>query len=170
MVAAALDRNMTVYENDLPGVGKKFELDLGGGTRLITVVHHDGKREVYFQPEADADGDKLFELTDRQARTFGSILDGSHFQPIALDQVEVPLGEAFIEWVEVDDDSPLVEASLAEAGIRQATGVSIIAIQRGDQTIANPEPTEVVQAGDILVSLGTRTEQSSFEELVDEDA
>ena len=158
---------MTVFETDLPGVGKKFEMEIGGGNRLVTIIHHDGKREVYWQPDADADGERLFTLTDRQARTFGSILDGSQFQPVDMDEVEVPLGEAFIEWVDIDADSPLVGTSLEAADIRQQTGVSVIAIQRGEDTIANPEATNRIQEDDILVILGTREEQSSFDDLVD---
>ena len=158
---------MTVYETDLPGVGKKFEMELDGKTRLVTVVHHDGKREVYWQAEPDADGERLFTLTDSQARTFGSILDGSQFQPVDLDEVEVPLGEAFIEWVDVGSDSQLVGTSLQTADIRQQTGVSVLAIQRGESTIANPEPSDQIEEGDILVILGTREEQSAFDDLVE---
>ena len=158
---------MTVFETDLPGVGKKFEMEIGGGNRLVTIIHHDGKREVYWQADPEADGERLFTLTDRQARTFGSILDGSQFQPVDMDEVEVPLGEAFIEWVDIDADSPLVGTSLEAADIRQQTGVSVIAIQRGEDTIANPEATNRIQEDDILVILGTREEQSSFDDLVD---
>lgn len=158
---------MTVYETDLPGVGKKFEMELEDDARLVTVVHHDGKREVYWQDDPDADGDRLFTLTDSQARTFGSILEGSQFQPVDLDEVEVPLGEAFIEWVDVDPDSPLVGLSLETADIRQQTGVSVLAIQRGEETIANPEPSDRIEEDDILVVLGTRAEQSAFDGLLE---
>jgi TrkA domain protein len=158
---------MTVYETDLPGVGKKFEMEVDGSERLVTIIHHDGKREVYWQAEPDADSDRLFTLTDSQARTFGSILDGSQFQPVDLDEVEVPLGEAFIEWVDVDPDSSLVGTSLETADIRQQTGVSVLAIQRGEETIANPEPSDRIQEEDILVILGTREEQSAFDDLLE---
>ena len=163
VIPLAFDKaTMTVYETDLPGVGKKYEMELGGGSRLVTVIHHDGKREVYWQEESNADADRLFTLTDGQARTFGSILDGSQFQPVDLDEVEVPLGEAFIEWIEIHPES-----SLQTAQIRTRTGVSVIAIQRGDETIANPEPTDTIQEGDFVVILGTREEQAAFDELVE---
>ena len=37
---------MTVYESDLPGVGKKFEVDLDDEATLVIVIHNTGKREV----------------------------------------------------------------------------------------------------------------------------
>ena len=157
---------MTVYETDVPGVGRKFEYELDGEDRLVVLIHHDGKREVFRRPSADADGTKLFELTDKQAREFGTILEGAYFQPVDLERVEVPLGEAIIEWTELPDDSPLDGESLQEADLRQQTGVSVVAVQRGDETVANPEPEFELAAGDILVTLGARDEQGELARLV----
>ena len=157
---------MTVYETDVPGVGRKFEYELDGEDRLVVLIHHDGKREVFRRPSADADGTKLFELTDKQAREFGTILEGAYFQPVDIDRVEVPLGEAIIEWTELHEGSPLDGESLRDADLRQRTGVSVVAVQRGDETVANPEPAFELVAGDILVTLGTREEQGELADLV----
>jgi len=37
---------MTVYESDLPGVGKKFEVELDDERRLVIVIHNTGKQEL----------------------------------------------------------------------------------------------------------------------------
>lgn len=158
---------MTVYETEVPGVGHKFELELDGDERLVVLIHHDGKREVYHRPGANADSEKLFSLTGQLARQLGSILEGAHFQPVELDEVRVPVGEAIIEWFDVAPDSRLVGQTLQAADVRDETGVSVIAIQRGEQTVSNPQPTETVQAGDILVTLGTRDEQEALKALVE---
>ncbi|WP_415381437.1 cation:proton antiporter regulatory subunit [Halosimplex sp. TS25] len=157
---------MTVYETEVPGVGHKFELDIGGGERLIVVIHHDGKRDVYLRPEEDADSEQLFTLSGDQARKFGSILEGTYFQPVELDEVAVPLGEAIIEWADVAEGSKLAGTSLETASVRETTGASIIAIQRGEETIPNPTATTRIQPGDTLVILGTREEQSALADLV----
>ncbi|WP_248904304.1 cation:proton antiporter regulatory subunit [Halocatena marina] len=158
---------MTIYEADVPGVGHKFELELGGDKRLIVLIHHDGKREVYLRPGENQDSERLFSLTGKRARQLGSILEGAYFQPVEMDDIQVPLGEAIIEWVDVSPSASLVGHSLRDANIREQTGVSIIAIQRGEETIANPQPNSTIEAGDILVSLGTRAEQRAFTELVE---
>jgi len=67
---------MTVYESDLPGVGKKFEVELENGERLVIVTHNTGKREVYLKADGDADSEKMFEASDRLARKIGTILEG----------------------------------------------------------------------------------------------
>jgi len=157
---------MTVYETDVPGVGRKFEYELDGEDRLVVLIHHDGKREVFRRPSEDADGTKLFELSDKQAREFGTILEGAYFQPVDLDTVEVPLGEAIIEWTDLSGDSPVAGETLREADIRQRSGVSVVAIQRGEETVANPQPDFELEGGDILVTLGTRDEQQALDELI----
>lgn len=156
---------MTIYEAEVPGVGKKFELD--GEERLIVLIHHDGKRELYLRPGENQDSQRLFNLTGKRARQLGSILEGAYFQPVEMDDIQVPLGEAIIEWVDIDPDSPLVGQSLRAANLREQTGVSVIAIQRGEETIANPKPETTVEASDILVTIGTRDEQQPFSKLVE---
>lgn len=158
---------MTIYEADVPDVGHKFELELGEEERLIVLIHHDGKREVYLRPSENQDSQKLFSLTGKRARQLGSILEGAYFQPVEMDEIQVPLGEAIIEWIDINASAPVVGQTLQEATIREQTGVSIIAIQRGEETISNPTPDTTIEADDILVSLGARDEQQAFSNLTE---
>ncbi|WP_226039107.1 TrkA C-terminal domain-containing protein [Natrinema sp. DC36] len=158
---------MTVYESDLPGVGKKFEVELENGERLVIVTHNTGKREVYLKADADADGDKLFEASDRLARKIGTILEGAYFQPVQADQVETMLSEdTYLEWYGVAEGAEVAGQSLAEANIRDRTGVSIVAIQRDDELISPPTPETVLTVGDTLVVTGDREGCAQFEELL----
>jgi TrkA domain protein len=157
---------MTVYETDVPGVGKKFELDIGSGARAVVVLHHDGRVELFRRDSPDADSKKLLDLSSQQSNRLGSILEGAYFESVDLDDLSVPLGDAIIEWVEVTDDSPVAGSTLAAADVRAETGVSVIAVQRDGDTVPNPSPDTVVEAGDVLVALGTREEQSALAHLV----
>ncbi|MFC7018887.1 MULTISPECIES: cation:proton antiporter regulatory subunit [Haloarcula] len=160
---------MTVYETDVPGVGKKFEVELDGEERLVLVMHHDGKREFFHKSSPDADAERLFTLSGQRAREVGAIIQGAYFQPVELSDVEVPLGDAIIEWVDVEADCSLEGQTLADANLRQRTGASVIAIRRGEETIPNPGPDDTFQSGDILVALGTRAELDALEGLVESD-
>ncbi|MDG5778372.1 TrkA C-terminal domain-containing protein [Haloarculaceae archaeon H-GB1-1] len=160
---------MTVYETDIPGVGRKFELELDGEARAIVVVHHDGRRELFHRATPDADSEKLFDLDGEQARQLGSILSGAYFESVATDDLTLPLGEAFIEWFDVESDSPLVGETLESAAIRAETGVSVIAVQRGTETLENPDAGFELQTDDVLVTLGTRDEQTAVEDLLHAD-
>jgi TrkA domain protein len=165
---AAIDSDMTVYETDVPGVGRKFELEVGGGARLVVLMHHDGRRELFHRPDPDADSQRIADLDGETARQLGAILTGAYFQPIELDRTQVPLGEAILEWVELDGDSAVVGQTLSGCDVRSQTGVSVIAIQRGDETLPNPDPDETLAVGDILVVLGTRAEQQALREFLEQ--
>jgi len=161
---------MTIYESDLPGVGKKYEVELEGAERLVIVTHNTGKREVYRKTNEDADGEQLFTLSDRLARQVGTILEGAYFQPVKTDRVETMLsGETAIEWYALSRGSEIAGKTIEEAAIREQTGVSIVAIQRDDRVISSPGPSETLESGDTLVVIGDREDCLAFESLVSGD-
>jgi TrkA domain protein len=158
---------VTVYESDLPGVGKKHEIELGDGSRLVVVTHNTGKREVFRRPDDDAYSEKLFELTDQLARQVGTILEGAYFQPVRSQSIETLLGgDTLIEWVEVPHDSDLAGKTLGETDLRQETGANVILVQRGDVTITNPGGDTEIRAGDTLLAVGPREACQTFQSIV----
>lgn len=162
---------MTVYETDLPGVGKKFEVEIGDGQRLVIVTHNTGKREVFLKPSADSDSEKLFELPDRLARTVGTVLEGAYFQPVKTERVQTVLTEGtFLEWYNVDEGAELAGQTLADARVRERTGASIVAIQRDDTLLPSPSPDTVIEGGDTLVVIGSEEDIREFESLITADA
>lgn len=145
---------MNVKESDLPGVGKKFTLEFDDG-EVIIIIHNTGRREVFKRADPDEDSQKVFELSDKEARLFGSILEGTYFQPVSDDSIEATLtgDDNLIEWLELSEGSPLVGKTLAEADIRGEYGVSVIAVQ-GEKTVPNPDPSTVLKTGQTLVLVG----------------
>jgi len=60
-----------------------------------------------------------------------------------------------MEQVHINDDSPLVNQSIVDAGIRQKFGVIVVGIKRaGGGMDFNPPPDAVMRPGDELVVLG----------------
>ena len=157
---------MTVYESDLPGVGKKHEIELGDDARLVIVTHNTGKREVFRRETPDDDSERLFELSDELARRVGTILEGAYFQPVRSESIETVLGDdTVLEWVEVDAETPIAGQTLGESGVRRRTGATVLAIRRGEETLTNPAADARVEAGDTLIVLGSREECEAFVDL-----
>jgi TrkA domain protein len=156
---------MTITESDLPGVGKKFEIELGGGEEMIVVIHNTGKREVFRRTDPDADSEKAFEFSDDLARTIGSIIEGAHFQPVEPETQETTLpGGILLEWYELPPGSPLAGETLESADIGNRTGVAVVAIQRGDEVIDSPGAETILGEGDTLIGVGTPDDCAAFEE------
>ena len=157
---------MKVYETEVPGVGQKFELELTGKTRLVVVHHHDGRCELFRRDGPDADGEKILDLNGEQANKLGSILEGAYFETVDTHSLSVPLGEDIIEWIEIPEDSPVAGSTLEGCDIRNRTGATVIAVQRGDDTISNPEPDFELAGGDLLVAVGSRVEHATLTDVV----
>jgi TrkA domain protein len=145
---------MNVKESDLPGVGKKFTLEFGDG-EVIIIIHNTGRREVFTRESPDDDSEKVLEMSDKQSRLFGSILEGAYFQPTKDDSIEATLtdDDNLVEWLTVEEGSSLAGKTLAEADIRDRYGVSVIAVQ-GKDTVPNPDSDTVIEAGQTLVLVG----------------
>lgn len=63
-----------------------------------------------------------------------------------------------IIWHELGASSALITQTVADAGIRDQTGASIIAIKRGDEIIANPKSAFQLHAGDVIGILGDESQ------------
>ena len=105
-------------------------------------------------------------MSDHQARKLGAILGGAFFKPAVVEEVEAVFDDLLIEWVALVPTSPGVDRSIAELEIRRTTGVSIIAIIRGNQPVTAPEPSEVLRAGDRLVVVSRPQDLGPFRDLV----
>lgn len=166
---------MRVRETQVPEVGDRFVVEFdeeeseagegGDPPRLRVLVRNDGRREVFWRPEADTDTEKLFAVDERDARRLGDILDGSYSEPVDS-EVAGALENAVVEWVEVTGGSALAGRKIGEAGVRTKTGATVIAVQRGRRTFPTPGSDFRVEAGDVLVVAGTGRAQRTFESLV----
>jgi TrkA domain protein len=74
--------------------------------------------------------------------------------------------DLLIDWVALESNSPGVDRSIAELEIRRTTGVTIIAIIRGDQAVTAPEPSEIMRTGDRLVVVSRPQDLGPFRDLV----
>ena len=155
---------MDISETDLPGVGKRFELPIHDGSALVVVIHNTGKHELYKKEHADADADRIVELSESEAEALGSILEDIHFQPSEIDMSSTMIGgDTVIEWYTLGEDSPLVDSTLEASNIRDKTGVTVIAVERGPDAYPSPEPEFTFEAGDTLVTIGRSDEQADLE-------
>jgi voltage-gated potassium channel len=78
-----------------------------------------------------------------------------------IERLDVEIGE-----VRVPDGSGLVGQSLAQADIRQATGVLVLAVKRSDGRLDfNPAPETIIRSGDCLIAIGSADHIQKLESL-----
>ena len=66
------------------------------------------------------------------------------------------LPDSEIETIRINEGSPMAGKTLAEVGFRQKFGVTVLAVQRGKETITNPSGNTRLVSEDIVILIGTR--------------
>jgi TrkA domain protein len=156
---------LDIFEVTLPGIGRRYTLPAAEGARVVVVIHHSGRRDLYAFPAAaavDHAPAASISLTDDQARRLGAVLGGAYFKPAVVADVETVIGNLLIDWVTVRPDSPATDQSIAELEIRRRTRMTVVAILRDGTTVLAPEPDERIRAGDRLVVVGRQEDLGGF--------
>ena len=81
-------------------------------------------------------------------------------QPNVVDFVDVVMHDGTLKFrleeLVVSATSPLTGNTLRSAHLRDRTGALVLAIRRPDGSfITNPSPEDIIEAGDVLISVGT---------------
>lgn len=151
-----------IKECDLPGIGKKFTLELDSGDKLVVVIHFSGEREVFKFTKDNDEPTSVTTLTDEEARQIGAILSGTYFQPVIEDEPKLMMKNVTMEWIKIVPDSILANKKIEELDIRKTTGVSITTIIRGETVIPNPCSDEIIKPHDTLIIIGNNEQIKNF--------
>ena len=153
---------MSISESELPGIGRRFEIVATKGVRVVLVIHHSGRRDLYILKPGEDETVCAAKLTDGQARRLGAILVGAYFKPAVAEEIENIIGDFVLDWVTITEDSPMVNHSIGDLQIRHRTGMSVIAIVRGKRSINIPDASEILNPEDRLIVVGPRRNFGTF--------
>lgn len=149
---------------DLPGVGKKISFETADKQKIVLIIHHSGKRDLYFfQDTAEDEADYFVTLTSEETRELGAQLLGAAHHPVDDDQMKIFQKQLVMEWIKLTPESPFVDKQIAESRIRAHTGASVIAVMQGGDIIVSPDITTVLKAGDMVMAAGKRDQIRRFD-------
>jgi CPA2 family monovalent cation:H+ antiporter-2 len=114
----------------------------------------------------DVPAAKIQQFIDSVRRELYSPLYGQHGDYEILTRLKTAQQLVPVQWVELPQASVLAGQTIAEAHIRSRTGVSVLAILRGEELMPNPTPAQQLCGGDYLAVLGDGEELAQFEQLV----
>jgi TrkA domain protein len=151
-----------VVEQSLPGIGHRYELRPVDGGRVVVVLHHSGRRDLYAFAPGGGEPQAVVTLSDAQARTLGAILGGAYFKPAVVEEIEAVIGGLLIDWVTLEADARGAGRTIGELEIRHQTGITVAAILRDRTPLIAPDPDERLQPGDQLVVIGRQEDLPRF--------
>lgn len=144
-----------IHEVKLPGVGVRYEFETTEARRVGVISHRTGLREIYVSRTDDPDEfNRVLALAPDDARTLAELLGGSRVSQ-QLAELQQRIEGLVIDWLPVRADSAYAGRTIGDAQIRSRTGVSVVAIVRGEDAVPAPGPEERLQSGDYLVVVGT---------------
>ena len=155
-----------ITENELPGIGKKFTLETAGGGTVTVIVHLTGRRDVYYAVDDEANP-TVFALTDEEARRLSAVLGDTFYKPTPIEMLRsaLPAGGG-IEIVQIRDGSAAAGRTLGELDVRRLTGVTVLGIKRGEETIPNPPASATILKDDFLIVMGSGEELLKLDRFV----
>jgi TrkA domain protein len=154
-----------VTETPLPGVGVRHEFTTSDGQRVGVVSHRGGWRDIVLYGRDDPDAcSTLLRLDADDAQTLAELLGAVHIAEalVALQRVQ---GLA-LDWFTIPAQSAAAGRTIGEGRYRTHTGSSIVAVIRGDSTVAAPGPEFVLESGDVAVAIGTTAGLARLRELL----
>ncbi len=158
----------TISESNLPGVGRKFQVETISGDRLVIVIHDDGRRELYHFTRKNFDrAASVLTLTDGEARQVAGIVGGLSYVPKALPSAEVVLDDLVLEWFTIEKGAACIGRTISDLQVRTATGASIVSIIEPNRIKrTNPGADTVLNEGATLILAGDRGNLTAMKRLL----
>lgn len=143
-----------VTETHLPGVGVRYDFSTAAGDVVGVLCHHSGRREIVVYDRDDPDrAHSVLQLDGDEIHTLADMLGASPVTE-ALGAVQQRVEGLVLEWIEVDERSPMAGRSIGEGELRKRTGASVVAVIRGAESVPAPGPEELLVPGDVVVAIG----------------
>lgn len=155
-----------VGETRLPGVGVRHEFTTAGGERIAVLSHRSGRRELVVYDRGDPDvAATVLHLDRDDTRTLAELLGATQVSE-ALTSVQQQVEGLAIDWIAIQAGSRFAGATIADGAFRTRTGASVVAVARGESTIAAPGPDHRFEAGDVVVAVGTPEGLAQLRDLI----
>jgi TrkA domain protein len=158
----------TIREANLPGIGRKFQVEIANGDRVVIIIHDDGTRELYHFTRKNPDrAASVVTLADSEARQLAGIIGGLTYVPKALPSAEVVLDDLVLEWYTIEPGSACIGKSIRELQVRTSSGASIVSIIEPNRVKRiNPEAETILNEGATLILAGDRRTITNLKRLL----
>lgn len=144
-----------IEETKLPGVGMLHSFVTKPGQRVGVLAHRSGYRELLIYDERDPDACRVsVRLDEDDSHTLAELLGAAQFAAHTT-ELQQSVEGLMIDWLPVRHSSACADHAIEQTRLRERTGVSIVAVVRGEETIPSPGPEFRLEDGDTAVVVGT---------------
>lgn len=143
-----------IRKTQLPGVGVRYSFETAAGRRVSVLHHRTGHRELYVSRADDPDAaEQVLDVDSEEATTLAELIGGPRVVA-DLDRLQQVVPGMALDWLDVEPDSPAAGRSIGQLEVRKTTGVTVVAVLRGEKHLPSPSPDVVFEPGDTAVVVG----------------
>lgn len=144
-----------IEETRLPGVGVRHDFRTRSGRRIGVITHRGGDRDLLIYDEDDPDRCReTVRLDDQDLHAVADLLGASQVRD-RVAAIQQSVEGLTIDWIPIRESSAARQRTIGDTQLRRRTGVSIVAIVRGGDTLPSPGPDARLDEGDTAVVVGT---------------
>ncbi len=150
---------MRVSEQSLPGVGMRYETEVGDGRHVYVIAHRDGRREIGLIGVGD-EPEMHVELDQQAAVMLSALLLGARFTVDTRNEAWVSSDEVVVDVVELSEESAAVGKSQLELDVEDPDAVVLAIMSDATPELIESELDHRCQAGDrvVVAARGARIE------------
>ena len=146
--------NVHIREEGLPGIGRRFDLDVDDGLTLVVVARRDGSRDVAVRENGADEARRSVHLDREQAVAIGSLLLGALFSDGGETSDKCALD---VSTLLIGNHSPAVGKIPADIRLPTGTDAAVVAVARDDTPqLLEDDRHRPCEPGDRLVIVARR--------------
>jgi TrkA domain protein len=130
-----MDGMADIEETVLPGVGVRHDFMTKAGHRVGVISHRSGSKELLIYSERDPDTcEERVRLEAGESQVVGELL-GAATVTERLVNIPQSVEGLTIDWLAVNGGWAAAGSTIGDTELRRRTGVTVIAVVRGGQTV-----------------------------------
>ena len=151
---------MDLKEISLSSAESRFTIMSKNGDKIEVVIYNDGRRGIEYHKK----GSKR--PSSGGIPQVSAVLGGVFNDMKILEPRDIALKGLVLEWIKLEQNASIAGKSLGELRLRETTGVSILAILRGENLLPSPKENKILLGRDYLLAIGKKEQIDKFKEMI----
>ncbi len=156
---------MDLKQVSLSAAESRFTIMSRSGDKIEVVIYNDGRRGIeYYKKDSKMPSSVV--VNEDDIPQVAAVLGGAFDNMKILEPKDIALKGLILEWIKLEQNASITGKSLGELRLRETTGVSILAILRGENLLPSPKENKILLGRDYLLAIGKKEQLEKFKEMI----
>ncbi|MFZ3064595.1 MAG: TrkA C-terminal domain-containing protein [Nitrospirota bacterium] len=156
---------MDLKEISLSSAESRFTIMSKNGDKIEVVIYNDGRRGIeYYKKDSKTSSSVV--MNEKDIPQVAAVLGGAFNDMKVLEPRDIALKGLILEWIKLEQNASIAGKSLGELRLRETTGVSILAVLRGENLLPSPKENKILLGRDYILAIGKKEQIEKFKETI----